>query len=193
MDYYSYSPHYRPKHIFKYPKFFLLIITIITAYVIFSGKSSPQFNGFITSLGFVGVFIAGMMYSYGFTAAMGTALLLLLGQNNNIFLAAIIGGLGSMTMDFLLFIFLRTSFNDEIDRLSNEHWVVYIHHLMPKWLKKILIPTIAGIIIAGPLPDELGVALMAVHRKIPKKVFAAVAFTLNTLGILTVLWLGKII
>ena len=68
----------------KYPKFLLLSFTIFIAIMIFSfsGAFTPMFD-FLLSLGFFGIFLTGMFYSYSFTAIPATAVLIVLSQNEN--------------------------------------------------------------------------------------------------------------
>ena len=44
-----------------------------------------------------------------------------------------------------------------------------------------------GILIASPLPDEIGVIMLAGLTKINFKILAIISFILNTLGILIIL------
>jgi hypothetical protein len=191
MDYYSYSPYYRPRHIFKYPKFLMFTLTFVAVYVLFQGSKFKGLQGLVIPLGYLGVFIAGVLYSYGFTGAAATGMLLILGTSTNIYLAALIGGLGSLLTDFILFFFIRSSFKDEIEQLSHEKWVIYLNYSMPRWLRKIIVPVIGSAIIASPLPDEIGVTMLATARYISPKVFGILSFMLNTIGILIVLLIGK--
>ena len=51
---------------------------------------------------------------------------------------------------------------------------------------------IAAIIIASPLPDEIGAAIFGA-LKVKTKYFLVISYTLNFLGILTVAWLGSVL
>src|SRR3989344_3821306 len=108
------------RHILAYPKFLLLFITILIAYLIFLGRISQPLNNFILSAGYFGVFLAGIFFTYGFTAAPATALLLLMAERENMIAAGLIGGLGALIGDLLIFSFIRVSFADEIEKLSHE-------------------------------------------------------------------------
>ena len=193
MDYYSYRPDHHPRYSFiiKYPKFLLLFITIIAAYILFNGKTYPPLHNFLFSLNHFGSFISGMMYSYGFTAAPSVAIFLILAEKNSIWLTAIFGGVGSLAADYILFWLFRTSFNDEIKKFSNEKWMIYIRHFMPKKIKKWFLPVLACIIIASPAPDELGIALFAASKHVSTLAFSWLAFILNTVGIYVVLLIGS--
>lgn len=177
----------------KYPKFLLLFITFIAAYALFYQQQYGQLHDFIISSGYIGIFVAGILYSDGFTAAFATSALLILANHQNIYLAAIIGGFGSLFTDLILFGLIRHSFKDEIEKLSKEKFIIYIYKLMPNILRKCLLPFLACIVIASPLPDEIGVTLLATIRTFPTRTFSIISFALNTIGIFAVLLIGRLI
>ena len=177
----------------KYPKFLLLIITFLIAYFLFHERTYQPFHEFIISIDYVGTFLAGVLFAYGFTAAPATAVLLILAKEQNILLAGLIGGLGALAGDLVIFNFIRHSLEDEIKKLSREKIVLYINHKTPNLLKKYLIPVIAGFVIASPLPDEIGVSLLAASKGISIKIFSVISYVLNTAGIFAILIVGNII
>ena len=174
----------------KYPKFLLLFITFLIAYLLFSGRTNPKFHVFIVSLGFLGTFLTGILFVYGFTAAPATAIFLILAKEQNILLAGMIGGLGALLGDLFIFNFIRHSFKDEIKKLYREKIIVYTNHKTPSFLKRYLLPVVAGFIIASPLPDEIGVTMLAASKSISAKVFSVISYVLNTAGIFVILMIG---
>ena len=184
------------KYRIKYPKLFLLIITVILAFFLFyQGRNYQPLQNFITSLGYGGIFIAGILYAYGFTAAPASALLLLLAKQYNFIFAGLIAGIGALLSDLLIFYFIRQSFHDEIKKLKTEK----IFRTLNKQGKivfgsgyKLLYPALAGFIIASPLPSEIGIALLA-SSNISLKRFLVTAFILHTLGIFIILSIGLLI
>lgn len=177
----------------KYPKFLLLFITFIIAYLLFYSKGYGPFQNFIVGLGYAGTFAAGILFTYGFTAAPATAIFLILAGQQNIYLASIIGGLGALIGDLFIFSFIRQSFADEIMKLSREKIVSYFNGKMPGIIKKYTLPVVAGFIIASPLPDEIGVAMLAASRVISTKIFVLMSYVLNTAGIFVVFAIGGIL
>ena len=92
---------------FKYPKLLILCISILFAVVLFhGGKSFSPFHDLLISLGYIGTFIGGIFYAYGFTAPPATSILLILAKSQNIFIAALIGGIGALISDLIIFFFL---------------------------------------------------------------------------------------
>jgi len=97
----------------------------------------PIFHDILFSLGYFGTLIAGIFFTYGFTAAPATIFLILLAQNENIILSAFIGGIGAMIGDYLIFKLIRHSFHDEIEKLRNEKIIKHINKKSPSLVKKI--------------------------------------------------------
>ncbi|MBS3107633.1 hypothetical protein J4468_01840 [Candidatus Woesearchaeota archaeon] len=177
----------------KYPKLILLGITFVIAYLIFSGRDFLPFQNFLIISGYFGLFLLGIFFTYGFTAAPATAILLIISGQYNLLLAGFISGFGALVGDLIIFKFIRFSFSDEIERLSKEKAIYRIDKKIPHLLKRYLIPVLAGFIIASPLPDEIGVSLFAISHSISTRLFVLLSFTLNTAGILVVLLIGRLI
>ncbi|VVB99516.1 Uncharacterised protein [uncultured archaeon] len=174
----------------KYPKLLLLLLTFSLSYLLFSGSVFAPFRAYVLSSGYAGTFIAGAFFAYGFTAGPATAALLMLAKGQNIFLAGFLGGFGALVSDYLIFRFIRYSFADEIEEFSRERIMSGINRCTPGLLKKYLVPVFAGIIIASPLPDEIGVSLLAASRNISIGRFAMISYVLNTAGIFIILLIG---
>ena len=184
---------YAIKYTYRYPKFLLFFITLLIAYLLFYERNYPPFQDFVFGLGYFGTFVAGILFTYGFTAAQATAIFLILAQHQNIYLTSTIGGLGALVGDLLIFSFIRYSFSDEIKKLSKEKIVKYFDGRLPKVLKKYLLLFAAGFIIASPFPDEIGVSLMAASKIISPKVFSIISYLLNTSGIFLIMVIGNTI
>jgi hypothetical protein len=174
----------------KYPKFLLLIFTFILAYFLFKGRTLDSVRLMLESLGYFGAFIAGVMYSYGFTAGPSTAIFLILAKQQNIVICGLLGGLGALVGDLIIFKFIRSGFTDELKMLSEERIVKTIRQKLPHSLRIVLLPLLASLIIASPLPDEIGVMMFAAATKIHEGLFSVLSYVLNTAGIFIILAIG---
>ena len=177
----------------EYPKLLLLLLTFIMAYIIFSGRTYPPFHNFLLTFGYLGTFLTGVLFVYGFTAAPATAILLILAKEQNIFIAAFAAGFGALLGDLIIFKFIRHTFADEFKKLSKTKMLNYLNSKIPGLLKKYFVLVLAGFIIASPLPDEIGVLILAASKSIPTKVFSIISFILNTAGIFVILLIGSLI
>jgi len=86
---------------FRYPKIALFAFAIVISYFIFS---NPAVAGYVNELGnlsYLGVFIAGILFAFGFTAPIATGFFITLGVSN-LWLLAIIGGLGAVLGDLVI-------------------------------------------------------------------------------------------
>lgn len=178
--------------IIKYKKLLLLLLTFVVAYFIFSEGRSLFIHQLLLQAGYLGTLIAGGLFVYGFTAAPATAILLILSKQQNILLAGLVGGFGALIGDLLIFQFIRHSFSDEIKELSKEPIFKEIKTRVPPIVRNYLAPVLGGIIIASPLPDEIGISLLATST-ISTRTFAILSFLLNTAGIFAILLVGIII
>ena len=172
---------------FRYPKTALLIITIIIACIIFKNPFINEFVGSLGNLSYFGVFIAGVLFAFGFTAPFAAGFFITLNPSN-ILAAGIVGGLGALLSDLFIFSFIRISFEDEFKRLGKTKLIkkteTSIERNFGKKLKNYLIYALAGFLIASPLPDELGVIMLAGLTKIKVDILAIISFILNTTGII---------
>ena len=181
--YYSFMKKMKSK--INYIKFLFFILTLVIAYLIFYERDLDYIHKFISSIGYFGIFLVGGLYTYGFTSAPATAFLLLLAADNNIFLGALVGGLGSLIADIFLFKTINYSFKEEI-KFATKKRKRYLTFL-PKYIFTIL----GAIIIASPLPDELGISLLAFDNNLSFRDFSIISYILNTIGIFFVLLIGK--
>ena|SRR3989344_3383366 len=175
----------------KYPKLLTLTATFILAYLFVNDAALAPLREYLAGTGYIGVFFAGIMYVYGFTAAPGTALLLVLAKTLNIYAAAALAGVGALLGDLVIYRIVRHSFADELITFSKEWAVITIISHVPKKLINFILPVLGALVIASPLPDEIGVMILATSASVSEKNFFVISYALNTAGILVVLWLGS--
>jgi uncharacterized membrane protein YdcZ (DUF606 family) len=75
---------------------------------------------------------------------------------------------------------------------SEEIKVIIWRRIARSRVWKIIIPVIAGFIIASPLPDEFGVAIFGAAKYEPRK-FVILSYCLNFIGILAITSLAKVL
>ena len=168
-------------------RWILIILSITLAfYLYFSGT----LNNFILSLGkfkIMGVLISGALFGYALTAAPATASLISFTNTINPLIVAFIGATGTMIGDLIIFHFFKRGLPKEVKTIFKKSKIEKIKKSKWKWV----IPGIAGIIIASPLPDEVGIALLGVTN-FNNNSFMLLAFVLNFIGLLiitTLAWL----
>jgi len=177
----------------KYPKLSLFIISVILVYVLFSGLAYKPFHDALVFMGYFGTFLAGLLYPYALTSAAGTGLLLILAKEQNLLLAGVIAGIGALISDIILFLFVTHSFSDEVQKLSKETFVRTINRWIPDSIRVYLLAIFAGLLIASPLPTEIGILLMTSIKNISFKKFISIICILHTSAIFIILLIGNTI
>ena len=133
----------------------------------------------------LGSLIAGMFFTSVFTVAPATVALVEIARLNSIFWVAILGGAGAMIGDLIIFRFVKNKLSEDILYLlkkSKSEQLISIFRLrIFRWSTVFL----GALIIASPLPDELGLAMMGLS-KIKTSLFIPISFLLNSLGILII-------
>jgi len=134
----------------------------------------------------IGSFVAGLFFTSAFTTAPAIVTLAEIAQVNSIWIVAIYGALGAAISDLIIFKFLKDRFSKHlIELIEKKEGKKRIKHLLNlknfKWLTFL----IGGLIIASPLPDELGIALLG-FSKIKQPLFIAFSFVANFIGILLI-------
>lgn len=180
---------------YRYPKLALLIISIASAYYLFTYPPIVQSISQLGTFGYVSIFFFGMLLAVGFTAPFSIGFFITF-HPQNILLASLIGGLGSLVADIAIFRFIRLSFADEFERLEEERPIKkmskIIKHDFGLKASNYLLYFFAGIFIASPLPDEIGIAMLAGLTHIKIKILSLISFILHTTGLFIILFLASL-
>ena len=171
----------------KYKNLSLLGVSLIIAVILFRLESFHQFLLGLGDLGYIGAFIAGILFVSTFTVATGGVILLVLSEKLSPVAIGIFAGLGAVLGDFTIFRFVRDNLAGELKAIynhidHNNHLVRILHTKYFSWT----FPVFGAIIIASPLPDEIGVSLMGISRMKTYK-FLILSFILNASGIFLVI------
>lgn len=168
----------------------IIVFSILLAVIL---AKTGALESIITStqeIRFIGSFIAGILFTSVFTAALATVAFGEIAQANSLIAVAIIGGIGASVGDLIIFRFIKDRLSkDLIDfmRLSRtERFFAIFQAKGLKWLS----PLLGALIIASPLPDEIGITMMGLS-KMKTSVFIPLSFALNSLGILGIGLIAK--
>jgi hypothetical protein len=160
-------------------------------YFLFSGLAYKPLHDALMFMGYFGTFLAGLLYPYALTSAAGTGILLILSKEQNLLLAGVIAGIGALISDIILFLFVTHSFSDEVQKLSKETVVRTINRWIPDSVRVYLLATFAGLLIASPLPTEIGILLMTSIKSISFKKFISIICILHASAIFIILLIGN--
>ena len=183
---------------FKHTKLFIILLMIVLAYFVFSDAKVQVLVDKLGNYSYLGSFIAGIFFSFGFLApfAVGFFVTLKIESINQIIINAMVGGLGAMIADLAIFRIIKFSFMNEFRRLEKTKSILEINNLFHKGLihkiRIYLLYVFAGVVIASPLPDEIGVSMLAGLTKIKINNLGIISFILNTIGIIVLIFLGSL-
>ena len=130
----------------------------------------------------VGAFISGLFFSSMLTTVPSIVALAEFAHYLPAWQLALLGGLGAIIGDFVIFRFVRSHLVDRIVSAAfSPGWRLIGRAISsgPAWW---LGPVVGAIIIASPLPDELGLLMMGLSSIRPSR-FLPIAFFANVAGI----------
>jgi hypothetical protein len=134
----------------------------------------------------IGSVLSGMFFVSVFTAAPAVVVLMRLVEANSLWEVAFFGALGALLGDFLIFRFVKDTLVQDLRAQVSLKTRLRFALLGRRGLFRWLMPAVGALLVASPLPDELGLALLG-FSKIRTALFLPLSFTLNLLGLLALL------
>ncbi|MFA5026236.1 MAG: VTT domain-containing protein [Candidatus Shapirobacteria bacterium] len=144
----------------------LLLLGGISAAVIFSRL--PFFTTFIEAtekFGYLGAIVSGFLFTSTFTAATSGLLLINFAKFLDPFWLIVCAAIGALTSDLLIFRFVKNKVAEDITPVY-EHFITknHLHKIVHTKYFSWTLPVIGAMIMATPLPDELGVSLLGLSH-----------------------------
>ena len=133
----------------------------------------------------LGSLVAGIFFVSIFTAAPAGVVLFEIAAVNSIWEVALFGGIGALIGDLIIFRFIKDGLSEDIHWLIRKTKQERLTSIFRLKLFRWLIPFIGALIVASPLPDEIGLAMMGLS-KMKMSVFIPISFALNFFGILII-------
>lgn len=177
----------------KYPRLCLLLLSVFAAYFLYAMGGLHWLGATKGSMQYPTAFIGGLLFTFGFTTPFGIGVFLEIGQSINPVIGAMVGGMGALLADLFIFQVMRFEFfHEELHQIRSSRFALWIHGFLhhesfPEKLRTYLLWSFAGIIIASPLPDEFGVALVSSMLTVDRRAFAVLSFVCNSAAILLVI------
>lgn len=172
-------------HKWRYPNLTLLIISLVVAFLLIKFGWLDGVVNKLGEFGYIGVFIVGIFFVSTFTVAPAGAVLFSFAQDLNPILVGVLGGTGAMLGDYLSLLFIRDRLYKELNPILKALHLFRFKHIFHTRYFAWLTPVVGAIMIASPLPDELGLSLLGL-AKIKISRFLLIAFILNAIGILLI-------
>lgn len=134
----------------------------------------------------VGAFMGGFLLVSTFTATTGTAILLSLNKSMGVLELGLLAALGATLGNIIVLKFVRSTLSEEIASLFEIFGGNHLKHILHTKYFNWSLPLIGALIVASPLPDELGITLLGL-TKVKIKDLIILSFLLHTAGILLLL------
>ncbi len=163
---------------------FLILGLLVGDWIITSGVIHDLLAHFANAPIFAS-FIAGVFFTSIFTTAPAIAALYEISQQAPLWQVAIIGGLGSVIGDLFLFHFIHTDVTKDVAFLFEKKKYKRLFHLFHTELFEWALPLFGALIIASPLPDELGLTMLG-FSGIKTYQFILMSYFFNVIGILAI-------
>lgn len=164
-----------------FPRLTTVFLSYLAVALFLSFLGPEFFEELILPFGALGIFIAGMLYTYSFTASIGALMFLAIAHDYSPGILAVVGGLGSLTSDMVILKFIKNDLKKEVNKLGHLKIVKMLGAtpvLKERWFRDVL----GAVVIASPLPDEIGVAILA-STKIKEDAFIYLALIADMVGI----------
>ncbi|MBI4080502.1 MAG: hypothetical protein HY430_01910 [Candidatus Levybacteria bacterium] len=163
----------------------ILAVSLLVAFFVFQYEPIHQALLHLGTLGYVGAFMGGMLFVSTFTVATGAVILLILAETLSPLEIGVVAGLGAVIGDFTIFRIFQDDLIRELEIIYNGfgggHFTKVMHSHYFSWT----LPVVGALLIASPLPDEVGISLMGIS-KLKTYQFLLISFLLNAVGIFLV-------
>ena len=169
-----------------YKNTILVILGTIVAFVMSQSNGMHEFLMHLGTWGYVGGFVGGILFVSSFTAGIGTVILILLSESLPIFPLSVVAGLGGLLGDFTIYKVVKDDLIKELapvyKKFGGEIVTKFFKQKRLKWAVAVL----GAVIVASPLPDELGISLMGIGG-VKTKNFLFITFFLDIIGVFILL------
>lgn len=184
------------KHIFRFSKLLAFVASICLAYVLYKTGAFHWVEDHLDGASYVSMLLAGFLFSFGFTSPLSAAYFYEVTHVVNPFWAAILAAVGATLSDMSIFQFTKLSFHDEIARLKETRPLLWLnslfhHDIISHDFRNALRWILACIVIASPLPDEVGMTFVVSFTHLKGWRLTSLCMVLNTIGILFIMLLGR--
>jgi membrane protein YqaA with SNARE-associated domain len=181
----------------RYPKLFLLFLSVLSGFLIYFDQNNFHFHELITKSGYIGIFLAGFFLAHGFTMGPAIAALLIISKTESLFPASLIATVGAIIGNSVFYSLLRVSYHRELAELSRLPFFTKLQKWAnantPQFVRAYFLPVFASIISATPLPDEFSVILVKASKEISATAFTIATAIVGIFGVTIILLLGRLL
>jgi len=164
----------------------IIAASIVVAYLLLKSDVLTQILHSTTEYQQFGAFIAGLFFTSLLTTAPAIVTFAQMSEVYSPFTTAFFGALGAVIGDLIIFQFVKDRFSAHVmELIKHRKPGKQLMHLFKVRAFRWFTFLVGGLIIASPLPDELGITLLG-FSKMKSSGFVILSFVFNFLGILLI-------
>lgn len=164
----------------------IIMLSIVIALLLIQSGTIYSLLDASREFGHLGAFVSGMFFTSIFTTAPAIVTLGEISTRMGIVETALWAALGSVIGDMIIFRFVKDRISLHMfEILPQKSGLKRFSKLFKLRFFRYLTFLVGGIIIASPLPDELGISLLGLSR-MREVYFVPLSFVFNFVGILTI-------
>ncbi len=168
---------------------FIIGFSIVVAILLIKSNAIITLINSTKEYAILASFISGIFYTSIFTVAPASAAIVEIVQKTDPFLIAFVGGFGALLGDYIIFKYIRDNISGYIAAIAKK---IRRESILESKLFSWSFSLIGAFIVASPLPDEIGLAMMGI-TKMKTAYFAPISYILNFIGILVLALIGKVV
>ena len=170
--------------------FVLLVISIAVAIYIVRSGVTDKFISSLNDLSWLGVVIAGLFFTSIFTTIPAIAVLGELAVVVPLPVLVIFGAIGAVIGDYIIFYIVKERVAKDIKYLLSFAEGYRFSRIFHTRLFRSVTPFLGALVIASPLPDELGITMLGLSG-VRSTTFVWISFIFNGIGILIIGLIAK--
>lgn len=140
----------------------------------------------------ISALVVGFFIAFALTVAPAIVTLVAIAEHFPVWQVALVGSLGSVLANLIIFHFVKYRITDDFIALFEKTKYKRIGEFLKLAAVRAVLPVVGAILVASPLPDEIGLAMMGVS-KIKTRFFVITMYILHFLGILFIISAGRAI
>lgn len=162
--------------------FLIVVLSVLIAIILLKTGLVKNLLFAAQEFKFLGSFVAGLFFTSLFTVAPATVILGQISQTTSLYMVAVLGGLGALAGDWIIFYFVRDKLSEKIFHILDHSGMKRIQAAFRLKFFRWFFALAGAIIIASPLPDEIGLTMMGLS-KTKTFLFIPLSFLFNSAGI----------
>lgn len=175
---------------FEYKHTSLTIIIMLSTLLVLNTALATAVLEWFKNVGLLGGFVGGIMSVSMFTTAPAIVLILAIADHANPWQLILVASIGSVIGDWLIIKFLEDEVATEIKPLLRKYHILPLIRKFQRSKSRWVVSVLGAIVLAMPLPDEFGIALMDIS-KVKRRHLLAICFILNLIGIAVLVGIGS--